>query len=112
MPKCVECSGRKEIPCTRCRAPASREVGRQSKSCECCKRNGKMECPACAGTGKAGPGRGAAAHCSVPRFAIPQSRWARFQRGDERGQPLFYRSATHSSMLDAIFSTQHDRTLS
>ena len=63
MPKCVECSGRKEVPCTRCRAPASREVGRQRKSCECCKRNGKMECPACGGTGKAGPGRGAAADC-------------------------------------------------
>jgi hypothetical protein len=63
MPKCVECDGRKEVPCTHCRALASREVGRQRKSCECCKRKGKMGCPACGGTGKAGPGRGAAADC-------------------------------------------------
>jgi len=32
MPKCVECGGSKEVPCTRCRAPASRDVGRQRKA--------------------------------------------------------------------------------
>jgi hypothetical protein len=61
MSRCVECGGRKEVPCSRCRASASREVGRQRKGCECCKRKGKMECPACGGTGKAGSGRGLAA---------------------------------------------------
>ena len=52
MPKCVECGGRKEVPCTGCRAP----VGRQTKNCEWCKRKGQMKCPACGGTGRAGPG--------------------------------------------------------
>ena len=66
MPKCVECGGRKEVPCTRCRAPASGAVGRQRKSCECCKRKGSIECPACGGTGKAGHGRGLPADKCAP----------------------------------------------
>jgi len=61
MAKCVECGGRKEVPCTRCRAPASSDVGHQRKSCECCKHKGKVKCPACGGTGKAGPGLDVAA---------------------------------------------------
>src|ERR1017187_3340368 len=56
-----KCGGRKEVPCSRCRESVSREVGRQRKSCEYCKRKGKMECPACGGTGKAGSGHGLAA---------------------------------------------------
>ncbi len=39
------------------------------KGCECCKRNGKMECPACGGTGKAASGRGVAA-TSLRNYAV------------------------------------------
>jgi len=63
LPNCVECDGRKEVPCARCRAPASREVGHQRKICECCKHKGKVKCPACGGTGKAGLGHGVAEDC-------------------------------------------------
>jgi len=63
MLKCVECGGRKEVPCTRCRASASHELGHQEKSCECCKHKGKVKCPACGGTGKAGPSHDVAADC-------------------------------------------------
>jgi primosomal protein N' len=61
MLKCVVCGGTKELPCTRCRMPASRDMERHAKICEGCKRRGKIECPACGGTGKARPDRGVAA---------------------------------------------------
>jgi len=66
MPRCIECGGRKEVPCTRCHASPSRKVGPQTTSCQCCKRKGQMDCPACGGTGKAGPGAAALREATLP----------------------------------------------